>query len=47
MFGFKSLWSASSILAQIDTMHMIRKGPLDCPNAQASSPASQFYSLAV
>ena len=47
MFGFKSLWSASSILARIETMHMIRKGQLDFPNAQALSPASQFYSLAV
>ena len=47
MLGFKSFWSASSILAGIETMHMIRKGQLDCPNAQASSPASQFYSLAV
>ena len=47
MFGFKSLWSASSILARIETMHMVRKEQLDCPNAQASSPASQFYSLAV
>ena len=47
MMGFKSFWSASSILAGIETMHMIRKGQLDCPNAEASSPASQFYSLAV
>ena len=47
MLGLKSLWSASSILARIETMHMIRKAQLDCPNAQASSPASQFYSLAV
>lgn len=26
------------------TMHMICKAQLDCPNAEASSPASQFYS---
>jgi transposase-like protein len=47
MLGFKSFWSASSILAGIETMHIIRKGQLDCPNAEDSSPASQFYSLAV
>jgi|GEM_PF-5916547 len=27
-------------------MHMIKKGQLDRPNAQASTAASQFYSLA-
>jgi transposase-like protein len=47
MLGFKSFWSASSILAGIETMHIIRKGQLACPNAADSSPASQFYSLAV
>jgi len=30
----------------IETMHMIKKGQLDRPNAQASTAASQFYSLA-
>ena len=47
LMGFKSFWSGSSILAGIETIHMIRKGQLDRPNAEASSPASQFYSLAV
>ena len=47
MLGFKSFWSASSILAGIETMHMIGKGQVDCPNAQSSSPASRFYFLAV
>jgi transposase-like protein len=47
MMGFKSFWSAASILAGIETMHMIRKGQLDCPKTESSSPASPFYSLAV
>ena len=47
MMGFKSFWSAASILAGIETMQVIRKGQLDCPKAETSSPASQFYSLAV
>ena len=34
------------ILASIETMHMIKKGQLDCPKVKASSAASQFYSLA-
>jgi transposase-like protein len=39
MLGFKSFWSAASILAGIQTMHMIRKGQLQCPG-------DRFYSLA-
>lgn len=46
MMGFKSFRCARVILAGIETMHMIKKGQLDCPEAQASSAASQFYSLA-
>ena len=46
MLGFKSFRYASILLAGIETMHMIRKGQLDCPKAPASSAASQFYSLA-
>jgi transposase-like protein len=46
MMGFKSFWSARSIIAGIETMHMIRKGQLDCPNGQPASAANQFYSLA-
>jgi hypothetical protein len=30
----------------LETMHMIRKGQLDCPNGQTASAANQFYSLA-
>ena len=46
MLGFKSFRCASILLAGIETMHMIRKGQLDCPKAPASSAAAQFYSLA-
>ncbi|ABE43514.1 IS6 family transposase [Polaromonas sp. JS666] len=47
MLGFKSFWSARIIIAGIETMHMIRKGQLDCPVGQAMSPADQFYTLAI
>ena len=47
MLGFKSFWSARIIIAGIETMHMIRKGQLDCPGGQTMSAANQFYSLAV
>ena len=46
MLGFKSFRCASILIAGIETMHMIKKGQLDRPKAQASSAASQFYSLA-
>ena len=46
MLGFKSFWSARIIIAGIETMHMIRKGQLDCPGSQTMSAANQFYSLA-
>ncbi len=46
MMGFKSTRCARIILAGIETMHMIRKGQLDCPEGQVSSAACQFYSLA-
>ena len=47
MLGFKSFRCASILIAGIETMHMIKKGQLDRPKAQASTAASQFYSLAV
>jgi putative transposase len=47
MLGFKSFRCASILIAGIETMHMIKKGQLDCPEGQASSAADQFYSLAV
>jgi transposase-like protein len=46
MLGFKSFWSVRIIFAGIETMHMIRKGQLDCPGGQTMSVANQFYSLA-
>ncbi|SDR64349.1 DDE domain-containing protein [Rhizobiales bacterium GAS113] len=47
MLGFKTFRCASILIAGIETMHMIQKGQLDCPEGQASSAASQFCSLAV
>jgi transposase-like protein len=46
MLGFKSFRSATKILAGIETMHMIKKGQLACPDGQVMSAADQFYSLA-
>ena len=46
MPGFKAFRCARFILAGVEVMHMIKKGQLDCPKAQASSAANQFYSLA-
>ena len=46
MLGFKSFWSAKRLIAGIETMHMIKKGPLHCPNGQSLSAAQQFYGLA-
>ena len=46
MLGFKSFWSAQRLISGIETMHMIKKGQLRCPNGQAMSAANQFYSLA-
>ena len=47
MLGFKSFWSVRILIAGIETMHMIRKGQMDCPAGQTMSAAQQFYSLAV
>lgn len=47
MLGFKSFWSARILIAGIETMHMIRKGQMDCPKGPTMSAAQQFYSLAV
>ena len=46
MLVFKTFSYARVLIAGIETMHMIRKGQLDCPEGQASSAANQFYSLA-
>jgi transposase-like protein len=46
MFGFQTFRCARILLAGIETMHMIKKGQLDCPDGQVTSAADQFYSLA-
>ena len=46
MLGFKSFWSARIIIAGIETIHMIKKGQIDCPAGPTMSAANQFYSLA-
>jgi transposase-like protein len=46
VLGFKEFRSAARIIAGIETMHMINKGQLDCPDVRVPSAAEQFYSLA-
>ena len=46
MLGFKSFCSARIIIAGIETMHMIKKGQLNCPDGSVTSAADQFYGLA-
>ena len=46
MLGFKAFRSAARIISGIETMHMIKKGQLRCPDGQRLSAAEQFYSLA-
>jgi putative transposase len=46
MLGFKSFWSAQKLIAGIETMHMVQKGQMRCPEEQFMSAADQFYSLA-
>ena len=46
MLGFKSFFSAAKIISGIETMHMIKKGQMTCPEGQVMSAAEQFYSLA-
>ena len=46
MLGFKSFWSARIIIAGIETMHMIKKGQMNCPEGATLSAAQQFYNLA-
>jgi transposase-like protein len=46
MMGFKSFRSATKIIAGIETMHMIKKGQLDCPSGLSFSAADYFYGLA-
>ena len=46
MLGFKSFWSARILIAGIETMHMIKKGQMNCPGGRTLSAANQFYRLA-
>jgi putative transposase len=46
MLGFKDFHCAAKLIAGIETMHMIKKGQLDCPDGEVMSAAKQFYSLA-
>ena len=46
MLYFKSFWSAGSVLAGIELIHMIRKGQFAIDGADAMSFADQFYALA-
>ena len=46
MLGFKDFHCAAKLIAGIETMHMVRKGQLNCPAGKATSAAEQFYSLA-
>ena len=46
MLWLKAFRSAARIIAGIETMHMIKKGQLRCPEGQRLSAAEQFYGLA-
>lgn len=46
MLGFQSFRCAHILLAGIETMHMIKKGQLGCPDGKVASAADRFCSLA-
>ena len=46
MLGFKSFRAASTVLAGIELMHMIRKGQMIVTEGVELSSAEQFYALA-
>ena len=46
MLGFKEFRSAARIIAGIETLHMIKKGQMNCPEDATLSAAEQLYSLA-
>jgi len=46
VLGFKNFHSATKLITGIETMHMIKKGQLNCPDGQVAAAADQFYSLA-
>jgi len=45
MLGFKKFRCARALIANIETMYMIRKGHLTVHEGHASSAASRSYSL--
>ena len=45
MLGFKSFWSAQKLISGIETLHIVKKGQLLCPDGRSISAADQFYSL--
>lgn len=47
MMGFKTFHTTRRLIAGIETMHMIRKGQMNCPRGSTTSPAQQFYSLTI
>ena len=46
MLGFKSCRAATSVLAGIELVHMIRKGQMAMPGCEGLAFADQFYALA-
>ena len=42
MLGFKSFWSAQKLISGIETMHMIKKGQMDCPDHWQHPYVSKF-----
>jgi putative transposase len=47
MLDLKSFWSARILIVGSESMHMIRKGQMDCLAGQTMSAAPQLYSLPV
>ena len=45
ILSFKSFRSAARALAEIELMHMIRKGQMAMPGGEGMSFAEQFYAL--
>ncbi|GAI97654.1 transposase-like protein [Hydrogenophaga laconesensis] len=45
--GFKTFHTARRLITDIETMHMIRKGQMNCPKGSTTSVAQQFYSLTI
>jgi putative transposase len=43
---FKSFWTAQRVIAGIETIHVVKKGQLRCPNGKPLSAADRFDCLA-